>query len=103
MVPPPTTTAAPTRTAAPTTTRPPTTTTPAGNTYTYSPTGGTVAVRCSGNVVSLVYATPSTGWRIQTESTGPSVLQVQFLKSESQTQVHVVCQNGVAQAEIETG
>jgi hypothetical protein len=53
--------------------------------------------------VSLVYASPSTGWRVQTESTGPTVLQVQFLRGESQTQVHVVCRNGVAQAEIETG
>jgi hypothetical protein len=87
----------------PTTTQPPTTTTSAGNTYTYSPSGGTVAVRCSGNQVSLVYASPSTGWRLQTESTGPSVLQVQFLRGESQTQVHVTCSNSVAQAEIETG
>jgi hypothetical protein len=62
-----------------------------------------VAVRCTGNQVSLVYASPSTGWRVLTESTGPTVLQVQFLRAESQTQVHVVCQNGVAQAEIETG
>jgi hypothetical protein len=97
------TTAVRTTTAPPKTTTPAPTTKPAGNTFTYSPTGGTVAVRCTGNQVSLVYASPSTGWRVLTESTGPTVLQVQFLRAESQTQVHVVCQNGVAQAEIETG
>ena len=62
-----------------------------------------MAVRCTGNTVSLVYATPSTGWQLQTESSGPQVLQVKFVRGESETQVHVVCHNGVADAEIETG
>ncbi|BEP15017.1 hypothetical protein acdb102_33280 [Acidothermaceae bacterium B102] len=59
-------------------------------------------MRCTGNVVSLVYATPSTGWRLQTEGTGPAVLQVTFVHQENETQVHVFCRNSVAQAEIET-
>jgi hypothetical protein len=53
--------------------------------------------------VSLVYATPATGWRLQTEGTGPAVLQVTFLRGGNQTQLHVTCERGVANAEIETG
>ena len=60
-------------------------------------------MRCSGNAVSLVYATPATGWRLETEGTGPDVLQVKFVRDGTETQLHVVCQSGVAQAEIETG
>lgn len=61
-----------------------------------------MALRCSGNQVSLVYASPTTGWRLVTTSTGPAVLQLSFLRNETKTQVHVECENGVAKPEIET-
>jgi hypothetical protein len=50
----------------------------------------------------LVYATPATGWRLETEGTGPAVLQVKFVRGGSETQVHVTCERGVAHAEIES-
>jgi hypothetical protein len=86
---------------------PPTTSSPSpspsqGTVYTWSPQGGTVAVRCIDNSVSLVYATPATGWRLETEGTGPAVLQVKFVRGGSETQVHVTCERGVAHAEIES-
>lgn len=76
-----------------TTTPPPTT--PDAVVRTWTLEGGVVSASCSGDVVSLVYATPASGWRVDAKERGPGARVLVELEREG-TEVHVqaVCVGG---------
>jgi hypothetical protein len=88
-----TTSTAPTTTAS-------TTTTTAQPTYSYQMTGGTVGVQCSGNAVSLKYATPNSGFTTSVMNSGPDVVDVRFQSSDWRSEIEVTCSGGQPQPQI---
>ena len=85
----------------PTTTAPahPITTTttapPSGVTYSKGFTGGTVSVRCTGNRITLLSASPSAGFTTSVSNAGPEEVEVHFTSSSKETEIHAQCSNGV--------
>ena len=75
----------------------PTTTTapPSGITYSKGFTGGTVSVRCTGNRIMLLSATPSPGFTKSVSNSGTEEIEVHFTSSSTETEVHATCSNSV--------
>lgn len=71
-------TGVPTVTATSSPTPVPTDESTSGTTATRPTEGGTVAVSCSGQAASLVYATPAAGWSVEVRDTGPDRVRVRF-------------------------
>lgn len=62
---------------------------------TWSFEGGTVSTACSGDVVSLEYATPAGGWRVDVKERGPGArVLVELERSGVETYVQAVCVDG---------
>lgn len=62
---------------------------------TWSLEGGTVSAACSGDVVSLEYATPAGGWRVDVKERGPGARVLVELEREGvETYVQAVCVAG---------
>lgn len=83
----------------------PVTSAPTGQEAVYTTAGGTVAVRCSGATISLLYATPSPGWQLHgSATTGPSEVDVRFEPASDakgrEVRVRVRCEGGVPIDEI---
>jgi hypothetical protein len=60
--------------------------------------GGQVGVRCVGRTVSLRYATPANGWRVEVEDRGPGQVKVSFTASggeQRESEVEAECEAGV--------
>lgn len=57
-------------------------------------TGGTVSAACSSDNISLLYATPADGWRVEIERTGPERLVVEFTTRSTEIQVTASCVAG---------
>lgn len=89
------TTAAPTKASATTTKPAPPAASPVARTWTV--TGGVVSASCTGATISLLYATPSDGWRVKIEKRGPETISLEFVNGEKETKVHGVCSAGVPQ------
>jgi hypothetical protein len=71
----------------------------------YVMSGGTVGVRCTGNTIALLYATPAPGWTTHgPATTGPIEVEVRFEPAEDahgdEARVRVTCQAGVPVVEI---
>jgi hypothetical protein len=66
---------------------------------TVSVTGGTVTVRCSGDTVRLLYATPVDGYASTVESRGPVEVEVEFEGAGGNGRVKASCSAGVARVE----
>jgi hypothetical protein len=78
---------------------------PSGVDEVYVMSGGTVAVRCTGITISLLYATPAPGWITHgAATTGPVEVEVRFEPAEDahgdEARVKVTCQAGVPVEEI---
>ena len=71
-----------------------TTAAPAATTASFGSPGGTVTVRCSGSTISLVSATPQSGFRTQVDNPGPQQVEVHFVSSTREYEIHAICQNG---------
>lgn len=91
--------ASPVRTTAPVspTTAPPPAVTraPADQGATYATQGGFVTVRCRGNAIQLVSATPRDGWRLDVKDTGPERVRVRFIGTDRYVELFAVCKDGV--------
>ena len=96
-----------------TTTAPPsstTTTTPSSTTTTsttqpsssatYQTQGGTAAIRCDGNNVSLDYASPNDGYRTEIGDSGPDKVDVRFDSDTHESRIEVVCYDGQPHPDI---
>jgi len=83
----------------------PVTSAPTGQEAVYTTAGGTVAVRCSGATISLLYATPSPGWQLHgSATTGPTEVDVRFEPASDakgrEVRVRVRCEGGTPIDEI---
>ncbi|HEX7396918.1 MAG TPA: hypothetical protein VF312_05195 [Propionibacteriaceae bacterium] len=63
-------------------------------------TGGTVSVSCQAQAISLVYASPQDGWRVEIEKRGPDRVEVDFLSVGQGTKLTAICVNGIAQETV---
>lgn len=62
---------------------------------TWSLDGGTVSAACAGDVVSLEYATPAGGWRVDVKERGPGArVLVELERDGVETYVQAVCVAG---------
>ncbi len=62
---------------------------------TWSLDGGTVSAACSGDAVSLEYATPVGGWRVDVKEPGPGArVLVELERDGVETYVQAVCVDG---------
>jgi hypothetical protein len=59
-------------------------------------------VRCEGDTIALVDASPANGYRADTQNDGPRRVRVTFVRRNgSFTQIRATCSGGVAQPSIE--
>ena len=72
-----------------------TTTAPPSVTYSKGFTGGTVSVRCTGNRITLLSASPSVGFTTSVSNVGPEEVEVHFTSSSKETEISARCTNGV--------
>lgn len=85
----------PTKTVSSSTPPPSPTASPVARTWTV--TGGVVAASCTGSAISLLYATPSDGWRVKIEKRGPDSISVEFDNGDHESKVRGSCVAGVPQ------
>jgi len=78
---------------------PTTMTTPVVKTWTV--TGGSLSVSCQGQVISLVYASPQDGWRVETDGQSTDRIDIDFQRVGQGTEVRVTCVNGTPQQSTE--
>ncbi len=95
---PPTTTEPPA--AATTTTAPPTTTTTAVSYVTYDLEGGTVVLAVGDGEVSLISATPRSGFRVDLEHSGPTKVEVKFESNDHTSKLTSKWDDGELQVKI---
>lgn len=69
--------------------------TPAVRTWTVN--GGSVSLSCQGQVLTLVYARPQDGWRVETERHGTDRVDISFERVGQGTDLRAACVNGVPQ------
>jgi hypothetical protein len=69
------------------------------STRTIRVTGGTVAVRCTGDRAGLLYASPANGYRQEIEHNGPREVEVEFEGTGGRGRVKAWCAGGRVQAE----
>lgn len=68
---------------------------------TYEMQGGTAAVRCDGDAVSLEYATPRDGYRLSLEKDGPGEIQLFFRSSVHESRLNAKCADGAPDGRVE--
>jgi hypothetical protein len=68
---------------------------------TWTVTGGTVSVSCQAQAISLVYASPQDGWRVEIEKRGPDSVDVDLQRQGQGTKLNAICVNGIAQETVE--
>ncbi len=88
----PTTSATPTATLTESTT-PTASATPVVTTWTLA--GGSLSVSCQAQVISLLYASPQDGWRVETENQGTARIDVNFERVGQGIEVRATCVDGV--------
>lgn len=64
---------------------------------TWTVNGGTVSVACQEQVISLVYASPQDGWRIETEKHGTDRIDINFERVGQGTELRATCAAGTPQ------
>ena len=68
---------------------------------TWTVTGGTVSVSCQAAGISLVYASPQDGWRVEIEKRGPATVEVDLAREGQGTKLKATCVNGIPQETTE--
>jgi hypothetical protein len=95
-------TSAGTAAAAPVEAPPPAVTTVGGEVATYETDGGWVTIRVMGTEVFFEGAGPKQGWKIETESTGPTSVVVKFERPEKEITFKAGFEQGVLDVRIES-
>jgi hypothetical protein len=63
--------------------------------------GGTASLTCSGDRITLNWATPNSGFEVEIESSGgSSVVEVRFRSSAHESRLEAWCAGGVVQLSI---
>ncbi len=84
------------RSSGPVTTAPPqSSATPVVKTWTV--TGGTVSVSCQAQAISLIYASPQDGWRVEAEKHSTDRIDINFDRIGQGTEMRAACVSGVPQ------
>jgi hypothetical protein len=80
----------------------PTATPPAtSTTRTFALVGGTASVSCTGSLISLNWATPNSGFQVETGSSGGgSVIEVKFRSDTHESRVEAWCGGGQVQGNV---
>ena len=68
---------------------------------TWTVAGGTVSVSCQVAEISLVYASPQDGWRVEIEKRGPVTVEVDLAREGQGTKLNAICVNGIPQETVE--
>ena len=68
---------------------------------TWTVAGGTVSVSCQAAAISLVYASPQDGWRVEIEKQGPATVEVDLAREGQGTKLNAICVNGIPQETVE--
>ena len=61
---------------------------------TWSGSGGSVTVSCTGRTIRLRGASPEDGWRVERGSDGPEEVEITFVREQTQVQVQSSCSGG---------
>ena len=69
---------------------------PTSSSRTFTLIGGTVAVTCTGNSITLNSATPNAGFTIDSEQNDGGRVEVRFRNDSHESRLEVTCQNGTA-------
>ena len=74
--------------------------TPTVSTKTFALVGGTVTFKCTGNVISLVSATPNSGFQVEKIETehGGQQIEVEFESATHKSEIKASCVGGQVQA-----
>ena len=95
------TSATPSRAPSPRPTADPAPPAPSQVVRTWAVTGGVVAVACTGDSISLLYATPSDGWTVDVGSAGPQRVEVELTQEGSETKVSATCVAGTPERSLQ--
>jgi len=68
---------------------------------TWTVAGGTVSVSCQAAAISLVYASPLDGWRVEIEKRGPVTVEVDLDREGQGIKLKATCVNGIPQETTE--
>jgi hypothetical protein len=79
---------------------PPTPTTTAPPAQTFGSRGGVVTVSCNGTAIELLSATPTNGYSINVDSSGPVEVRVHFSSSQSESMITANCQTGTPVGQV---
>ena len=60
-----------------------------------------MAVSCSGAALTVTYATPANGWRVESESEGSSSAKVEFRRDGDRVRLELTCEGGRPAAVVE--
>ncbi len=74
---------------------------PTSSSQMFSLVGGTVTFSCTGDVISLVSATPNRGFRVETETeaeNGVQQIKVEFESAAHESEIKAACAGGQVQA-----
>ena len=52
-------------------------------------------------MISLVYASPQDGWRVEIENRGPGRVDVELQREGQGTKLNAICVNGIPQETVE--
>jgi hypothetical protein len=75
---------------------------PPTSSRTFNLQGGTVDVTCQNNQISLYWATPNSGFQVETEwHNSNTVLEVRFTSSTHESRIETWCSGGQVQSAIE--
>ena len=61
---------------------------------TFSTRGGSVAVSCAGEALTVTYATPANGWRVKSEPESGSSAKVEFRSDDDRVRLELTCAGG---------
>ncbi|HRA51813.1 hypothetical protein, partial [Actinotalea sp.] len=90
---------APTAPPAPT----PTATTAPEVVRTWTVTGGTVATSCRDTAITLLYATPVDGWKVEVKAAGPDQVVVELEGADQEVTLRAACVAGVPEQQLVEG
>lgn len=80
---------------------PPATPPPTGTTRTFALVGGTASVSCTGSSINLNWATPNSGFQVETgTSGGGSVIEVRFRSDTHESRLETWCGGGQVQSSV---
>lgn len=66
-------------------------------------TGGTVAASCRDAAITLLYATPADGWKVEVKAAGPDQLVVELEGADQEVTLQASCVAGVPEQQVVEG